>query len=252
MGQPLQDPEYRGASRNYYKEWFTALARSGNRVANMHTAGDRTIRQLLDTLEEIDREVPIKGRRFAFDHCTLVNPDHIERAVRLGIYFSCAPVFVKDSPTLERVYGQKVANTMVVPIKTMLNKGAKVVFEMDAHSYIWENLEIFLTRKVEGKVYGPEERIDKVTALKMITSWAAEYVLKEKELGSLETGKKADLVVLDRDYLNTPEEEISEVQALMTICDGEMVYLHPTFSREYNLNPPGATVATFKELFARR
>ncbi|MBI4447304.1 MAG: amidohydrolase family protein [Acidobacteria bacterium] len=252
IGNALLDPEYRGASGNYYKDWFFAVARSGGRVANLHVGGDRSVRRMIEILEEINTEVPLRDRRWAIDHCSLMNPDHIERAVRLGIYFSCGPTFIKDSPDIERVYGERIVNTFVVPVKTLLNKGAKVSYQTDRHSYIWGDLQLLITRKVGDKVYAPQERVDKITALKMITMWAADYLDREKELGSLEVGKKADIAVLDKDYLNIPEEEVSEVQAVMTILDGEITHLHPQFADESGLKAPGAVVATYKELFARR
>ncbi|MBI4445340.1 MAG: amidohydrolase family protein [Acidobacteria bacterium] len=253
IGIALLDPEYRGARGNYFKEWFLEVARNGGRVANLHTAGDRSNRRMIEILEEINQEVPLKDKRWALDHCMMVNPDHLDRAAKLGIYYSCGgAMFINDSPEIARIYGDKVANTFVVPVKSMLNKGLKVVYQTDRHAYLWGDLEPMITRIVEGKVWAPQERIDKVTALKMITIWPAEYVLREKEIGSLERGKKADIAVLDRDYLTIPDEDVSEVQALMTICDGEIVHLHPKFSEEYNLKPPGATIATFAELFSRR
>ncbi|MBI4444871.1 MAG: amidohydrolase family protein [Acidobacteria bacterium] len=252
IGISLLDPEYRGATGDYYKDWFFALARNGGRLANMHTQGDRSARRMLDILEEINQEVPLKERRWALDHCTLINPQDIPRSAELGVYWSCAPKYVENGPTIEKVYGDKVAQTFLLPLKTLLDKGAKVVLQMDRHQYIWGDLELALTRKVEGKVYGPQDRIDKITGLRMLTSWAAEYVLRERELGSLEPGKKADLTVLDRDYLTIPDEEVSEVQALMTICDGEIVHVHPRFSEEYQLKPEGAVIATYQELARRR
>ena len=65
-----------------------------------------------------------------------------------------------------------------------------------------------ITRKYDGKVWQPEERIDRVWALKMWTSWASEYVMKPEKIGTLETGKLADMVVIDRDYLTVPEDDI--------------------------------------------
>ena len=65
-------------------------------------------------------------------------------------------------------------------MKSMLDAGVKVVFEMDRDDYVWHDLEIFVTRTDnEGNVWGAHEAVDRVTALKMITSWAAEYVLRE-------------------------------------------------------------------------
>ncbi|MBI4447336.1 MAG: amidohydrolase [Acidobacteria bacterium] len=254
IGVSLLDPEYRGAVGNYYKDWFLALARSGGRLANMHAQGDRSVRRMLDILEEINQEVPLNGKRWALDHCTLVNPQDIPRAVKLGIFWSCAPKYIEDSaPNIERVYGEKVANTFVVPLKTMLDQGAKVVLETDRVVYIWKDIELALTRKSSnGKVYGPQERIDKISALKMFTIWGAEYVLRDREIGSLEPGKKADIAIIDRDYLTIPDEEVSEIRVLMTVCDGEIVYVHPEFSAEQGLRPEGAVIATYQELFARK
>jgi hypothetical protein len=104
---------------------------------------------------------------------------------------------------------------------------------------------------VEGKVLGAHERIDRTTALKMITRWSAEYVLKEEELGSVEPGKRADLVVLDRNYMTIPEEEISEIRALMTLLGGTVVYLDSGFAAELQLRPETAVVATYQSLRKR-
>ena len=254
IGASLLDTEYRGATENYYRDWFFALARNGLRQSGTHAQGDRSVRRMLDIMEEINEEIPLKDMRWALDHCTMVNPQDIPRSVKLGVLWSCAPKYIETSaPTIEEVYGEEVANTFVVPIKTMLDAGAKVVLETDRAVYIWSEIELALTRKaLNGKVYGPQERIDKPTALKMFTSWAAEYVLREKELGSLEPGKKADIAVLDRDYLTISDEEVSQVRVLMTICDGEIVYLHPEFSKQHQLEPEGAVIATYRDLLNRR
>ena len=72
------------------------------------------------------------------------------------------------------------------------------------------------------------------------------------KLGSIEVGKLADLVVLDRDYMTVPEEEISETRSLMTMLGGKMVFLHTDFAGEYNLSPEGALISTLEELEGRR
>ena len=73
----------------------------------------------------------------------------------------------------------------------------------------------------------------------------------DKEIGSIETGKLADLLVLDRDYMSIPETEISEIQPMITMLGGKMVYVHPQFATEYTLRPEGAVVSTYKELRER-
>jgi predicted amidohydrolase YtcJ len=80
----------------------------------------------------------------------------------------------------------------------------------------------------------------------MFTRWAAEYVLREKELGSLESGKWADFVVIDRDYLNTPDEELSKINVMMTAVAGKPVYTDPQFAKAERLPVAGLTLRTGK------
>ena len=68
------------------------------------------------------------------------------------------------------------------------------------------------------------ERIDRVRALKMSTSWAAEYVMRQNLLGSLERGKFGDLLILDNDYFTVPEREIRKIKPLLTMVGGKSVY----------------------------
>ena len=130
----------------------------------------------------------------------------------------------------------------------MIDAGIHVAFEMDRDEYVWSDLEMLITRVVEGEVWGAHERIDRVSALKTLTIWGAEYVLREDQLGSIETGKSADLVVLDRDYMSIPEEEISEIQSLMTILGGRAMYVHSDFAAEINLRPDQAVISTYQAL----
>jgi predicted amidohydrolase YtcJ len=84
--------------------------------------------------------------------------------------------------------------------------------------------------------------VDKQTALKMFTRWAAEYVLREDVLGSLESGKWADFIIIDRDYLNTPDEELSKINVQMTAVAGRPVYVDGEFAKVEGLQPVGLKV----------
>ena len=262
VGQCHSDIEFRGAQGkaapikgNYFREWTINSGLTGVRFGNTHVAGDKSVRMVLSMVEQIQQEAGTSAtKNWAFDHCTLVNPSDFERAARLGIMFSCAPKYIEDvAPGAAQSYGERVANTFVVPVKSMLDAGVKVVFESDRRVYEWHDLELLLTRKDRtGKVWGPQERVDRATALNMITRWAADYVLKGDKLGSIEPGKLADLVVLDKDYMTIPEEEVSEIRPRMTMLDGDIIYLHPQFAQEHNLRPAGAIVASYEELIARR
>ena len=168
----------------------------------------------------------------------------------MGIIFSCSPKYIDGvAPEAAKVYGEKVAHTFVVPVKSLIEAGVKVVFEADRDVYLWDDMELLMTRKLrDGTVWGPQEAIDRVTLLKMITRWAAEYVLRENELGSIEEGKLADLVIIDRDYMSIPKTEMSEVQVLLTMLGGKIVFMNPHFAQEYSLPPGGAVITTYQEL----
>ncbi|TDI18386.1 MAG: hypothetical protein E2P05_00595 [Acidobacteria bacterium] len=86
---------------------------------------------------------------------------------------------------------------------------------------------MLVTRRVkDGRVFGPREAIDRDSALLMMTRWGADYVLRNDELGSLEPGKLADLVVLDKNPLdlNLADEDLSEIKILATVIAGEVAY----------------------------
>ena len=117
----------------------------------------------------------------------------------------------------------------MLPIRSLIDAGAKVSYGADTHTDPQRqpmfSLEVMVTRRViDGRVFGPREAIDRATALLMMTRWGADYVLRNEELGSLEPGKLADLVVLSDDYLTVPEEEIRNLSSVLTIIGGEVVH----------------------------
>ena len=146
----------------------------------------------------------------------VVNPADLPQAAKLNVLFSCYSNPVNNGAEIEHDYGEKVAQTYISPVKTMVSLGMHPAYEQES-SDVWRGLSLFMTRKDRnGKVWGPQERIDHATALKMTTIWAAEYVLKPDKLGSIEKGKLADLVVLDKDYMTIPDEEVATIQPQLT------------------------------------
>ena len=260
-GQCQTDNEFRGAAGkaatvhgNYFREWVMTSGQEGIRFANTHVAGDRSVRNLLGMIEQIQRQKgPAATQGWALDHCFLVDPTDLPQAARLKVTFSCAPKYVEGAANVAKSYGDQVAHTFMVPVKTMLDNGVRAVFESDRDVYVWHDLAILLTRQDrQGKVWGEQEKLDRPTALKMITRWAAEYVLRPDQIGSIEPRKLADLVVLDQDYLTIPAEEVANIHPQLTMLDGKIIYLHPQFSQEHNLKPKTAVIATYDDLFRRR
>jgi predicted amidohydrolase YtcJ len=255
IGQCPMDSEYKGGSTSarvpghYFRDWLTAGARYGYRLANVHAAGDRSVKLTIDLMEQLQREMgPAAARGWAVDHCRMVDPADIPRAAKVGLNFSCAASLGSDSEAAS--YGAKIAETFPSPVKTMFKNGVNV--SVDAGSF--ETFERFVTRKDNrGKVWGPDERLTREEALRVFTQNGANYMLRGDKFGSLEVERFADLVVLDKDLMTIPEDDISTIQPQMTMVAGKAVWAQPSFVSEYNLAPaPGMVVGTLKDLQARR
>ena len=112
-----------------------------------------------------------------------------------------------------------------------------------SESNVFSYLSWSITRKAQdGKVYMPNERLTRAEALKTATIWPSYYLLRENLLGSLEPKKFADFLVLDKDYLTVPEDQIANIRVLMTVVGGKVVHLVPSFGKELGMQPRGAAV----------
>lgn len=140
-------------------------------------------------------------------------------------------------------YGEKYQKWFI-PAQSMLAAGARFTLATDSHYPdtphetklgarpwygFWPLFASYITREWEGKVWVPEERLDRISALRGWTTWAAQAVLREKDLGSLEKGKLADFIVPNKDYFTIPDREISTIENLMTVVGGKVVYRSPEF-----------------------
>ncbi len=212
---------------------------SGLRIAGTHTAGDKALDIMLETIEKGSARAgltldQIRAKRHSMDHCALnPRPDQIPKLKHLGIFMSCAPKYVEDSPEVLRDYGEQYL-AWVAPVKSLLDAGVKTVLEVDDRDIfkvgtVFHYIDTMVNREIEGKVYSGKERVDRVLALKTGTAWAAEYVEREKVLGSLERGKYADLLVLNSDYFTVPEREIRKIKPMLTMVGGKIVYQAPNF-----------------------
>jgi len=219
-----------------------AVALSGGRIANTHVAGDKAHDTMLDLFEEVEQKLgegTIRGQRLAFDHCVFIRPDQIERAKKLGVSWTCHSGYLhRDAPWLAPLYGKEIVERWMLPLKSLLDSGMPVAWHTSS-DYVTDreppfmHLQIMVTRKAhDGKVYGAREAIDRKSALRLMTTGGAYYILREKTLGSLEAGKLADLVVLDKNFMAVPDEELSKIQVLMTLVDGKPAYADPKFAQE--------------------
>jgi predicted amidohydrolase YtcJ len=196
----------------------------------VHVVGDLGIDHVLDAFEAADREKSIRDRRFILIHASLIRPEQMERAHRLGARVDFQNVFTWDkAATVERFLGRTTADR-AVPTKTLIERmginslGAETDFPVNPINPLL-NMYIMVTRKdPNGNVYGASEAISREQALRLYTSAAARYTFEEGRKGTLEPGKLADLVVLSADYVAVPEDQIKDIKADVTIVGGKIVF----------------------------
>lgn len=228
--------------------------KAGGRVTLFHTDYDKDIDYYLDTIESASKEAgltldEIRAKRHSYDHGALSpRPDQVVRLKKLGMMVGNRDMQIwQFAPEQLKNYGEKAVE-WISPRKSETEGGVMNTFEIDRAigasdlTAFWV-LSIGLTRKAyDGKVYAPNQRADRNALLKSATIWGAHYVLREKVLGSLEPGKWADLIVLDRDYLTVPDEEVAKIRVLMTMIGGKVVHLVPSLAREWGMRPAGSQV----------
>mgnify|MGYP000566115949 FL=1 len=232
------DPDYRGVL-SVPRENLFAMAKAASELGwqmTAHAAGSGAIDLLLDAYEAADKVRPIRGRRWTVTHGNFPYPDAIERAARLGVIFDAQMAWHHfDGPVLREVFGPDRIRHFL-PLRSLLDAGVVVVggsdhmIRLDARDSLnpyhpFLGMWMAVTRKTaDGTALNPEQRISREEALRMWTINGAYGTFEEKLKGSIEPGKLADLVVISKDYLTCPEDEIAEIEALMTVVGGKIVF----------------------------
>jgi predicted amidohydrolase YtcJ len=197
----------------------------------IHAIGDRANRVLLDMYEKVMAANGPRDRRWRIEHAQHLRPEDILRFGRLGLAASVQPAhLVDDGCWAERKIGPGRARTTYA-FRSLRDAGARLVFGSDWSVAPLDPLigvQAAVTRRTrDGKNPGgwiPGEKIAVEDAVRAYTVNAAWAGFVEGERGTIEAGKLADLVVLDRDIFAIPEEEIAGVNALMTVFNGRIVF----------------------------
>ena len=229
------------------KAWVALRAGliNGWRAVGVHGTSSHGVRLYIQMVEEAMEEAHlsveyIRNLRLTLEHNQVLGnlPDVMDGIKKYGIILNVNTGYLAEVPKLLTEYGEQLRK-FAMPVKTWINDGIRVTFEASGTNF-WKPIHTLVTRQTPtsraypvSHVLLPEEAIDRVTALKMATTWASEYMLAEDTIGTLEAGKYADFTVLDQDFFTIPIDEVLNIKAIMTGLSGEIVWKNTSGQDEF-------------------
>ena len=202
-----------------------------------HSVGDGAVHALIEAYESINRDLPLRDHRPCITHCNFMSREAIDRMKAVGIVADLQPAWLRlDGATLLKQFGER-RTEYFQPYKSLAESGVIVGGGSD-HMQKFGSLRsinpynpflgmwITLTRQPRWaeQPLRPEQRITREQALQLYTINNAFLMFAEKDKGSLEPGKLADFIVLDRDYLTCPVNEVADIEVRQTFVGGRQVY----------------------------
>jgi predicted amidohydrolase YtcJ len=206
----------------------------------LHATYDETISRALDVFEKVNRDIPFDGLNWFFDHAETISPRNIDRIAALGGGIAIQHRMAYQGEYFIERYGHKAAG-VAPPIGRMLAAGIPVGAGTDATRVASYNPWISLHWLVTGKtvagtrMYPPENRVDREMALRLWTERNAWYSSEEGKKGQIKVGQFADFAVLSADYFTVPEDDIRDMESVLTVLGGKVVHGSGDFS---SLAPP--------------
>lgn len=195
----------------------------------LHATYDETISRALDVFETVNRDIPLAGLNWFFDHAETISERSIDRVAALGGGIAVQHRMAFQGEYFVERYGHAAAEA-TPPIARMLEKGVKVSAGTDATrvaSYNpWISLAWMITGKTVGgtALYPRRNCLDRETALRMWTENVTWFSNEEGRKGRIEVGQFADLVIPDKDFFTCAEDEISFLTSDLTMVGGRVVY----------------------------
>lgn len=204
------------------------LAASMNFRIHAEAAGRGSIAIALDAFGEIDRTSPIRDKRYVLEHCEFPTTDQIAECARLGVAPTTSTNFIwgKGAEVYKARLGDDYADE-AIPLRNWLDGGVAI-----AQSTDWGPREAFFTlwqslarqAGLTGEVIGPDQQISREEAIRCFTIKAAWALHMEHAIGSIEPGKRADLIVVDGDPMTCERNAIKDLDVDLTLIDGQVVY----------------------------
>lgn len=206
-------------------------------TVSVHAAGDRAVRVTLDAIEESRRINGNSGLRHEIAHAGFIHPDDIPRFVSLDATADASPAIWYPSPIINSIVGALgERGNRYFPFKDLLEAGVNVTAGSDLPAVLpdmnpWKGIEAMVTRQhptgdFPGS-YWPEQAISLHQALEISTLGGARALKLLGQTGSIQKGKLADMIVIDRQLFDIPASEISETQVTFTMFGGKVVYEAP-------------------------
>jgi predicted amidohydrolase YtcJ len=192
----------------------------------VHAIGDRAVESVLEAFSKALSKFPRENHRHRIEHCSVLNLKLIKKMKGLGLIASVQPHFiVSDFWVVDRV--GKTRARWVYPFKTLMREGLVVASGSDCPVEPIGPL-LGICAAVARK-NPPEESLTLEEALRTYTLNAAYVSFDEKERGTIEVGKSADLAVLSENLLDTPLEDIKKIRVDVTVVNGNVVYVNEHF-----------------------
>jgi predicted amidohydrolase YtcJ len=201
----------------------------------MHWGPDATVDHLLAIFERVDRETPIADLRWSIAHLNDASEQSLTRMQALGVGWTVQDAMYFGGDQYVRQAGREAA-LRAPPVMTAKRIGVRIGAGTDAHRVASYNPFTALQWFLDGKtvagtaIRGPEETSTREDALRFYTLGSAWFSHDDDVRGSLEIGKLADLAVLSRDYMTVPVGEVGDIESLLTMVGGEVVYAAGDFA----------------------
>ena len=209
----------------------------------LHATYDETISRALDVFEKVNKDIPLEGIRWFFDHAETISERSMDRIAALGGGIAVQHRMAYQGEYFVERYGAKAVEA-TPPVARMLEKGLKVSAGTDATrvaSYNpWVSLAWLTTGKTVGglRMYPQRNLLDRETALRMWTEYVTWFSNEDGRKGRIAVGQLADLVVPDRDFFACAEQDIVDTTSLLTVVGGRIVWGAGPFSRYDTPVPP--------------